>query len=174
MKQILLLIGAASLLTACGTTGPQPDFHVNLTLRDAEESEDSNSITETIVLDGYEGTYTWTYDGYHPDDENFERDRKYYVKLNVESLQELNLLLRENGLLVNRDAIVSTGEPWSSFDVSWTIAIHDEKSEGHVVGEAISWEDYRQTEDQMMPDESYYAAQQVMGFIQEQVGFELD
>ena len=161
----VLLLG----LSACT---PPPDFHVSLTVSHMEESEDSNSQQETVEIDGYKGTYTWVYDGYHPDDD-FDTDREYSFKLTEEELQELTLLIRENGLLVSRDDTVSTGEPWSAFDVSWDMSMDGQAASGHVAGEPISWEDWSSTgHDSFAEDESLSAGETVMNFIQDKVEFE--
>ena len=136
-----------------------------------EESEDSNSQQETLEIDGYRGTYTWVYDGYHPD-EDFDFDREYSFELTEEELQMLTLLIRENGLMVSREETVSSTNPWSAFDVSWNNRMGGQSASGHVVGEASSWEDYPGEDVEAPKDESLYAAEQVMDFIQDKVGFE--
>lgn len=169
MKKVFSLF---FLLLGLGACTPPPDFHVSLMVRHSEESEDSNSQQETLEIDGYRGTYTWIYDGYHPD-EDFDFDREYSFELTEEELQMLTLLIRENGLMVSREETVSTGEPWSAFDVSWNNSMGEQSANGHVVGEPISWDDWDATgHDSFSIDESLYAAEAVMDFIQEKVGFE--
>lgn len=168
MRKGILWASAVLMLASCG---PQPDFHVDISLVDEEHSEDSNSLSETVTIDGYYGTYYWVYDGYHPDDD-FDTDKKYSFLLNDAELQELTLLIRENGLMVSREATVSTGEPWSAFDLTWNNSMEGQSATGHVVGQPISWDDYHQNGEQMATDESYYAAAEVMSFVREKVEFE--
>lgn len=169
MKKFLLLI--ATVLAFSGCT-PAPDFHVSLIYVDAEQSEDSNSTTETLQIDGYKGSYHWVYDGYTPNDD-WDTDREYSFKLTEEDLQSLTLLIRENGLMVDREETVSTGEPWSAFDVQWSMEMGGQSAEGHVVGEAIAWEDWDSTgHDSFAEDEALWAADSVFDFVREKVGFE--
>lgn len=165
MKRLFVL--TAFLMSGC--TGldfrEQPDFHVDLTLIHSEESEDSNSTTEHVVIDGYHGTYTWTYEGHSPDPESVQDQHETFV-LGDHDLQELNLLIRENGLLVDREETVSSGEPWSAFDVQWTMEISQKSATGHVVGEPVSWDDWTATgHDNFSDDESLYAAEAVFDFV---------
>ena len=169
MKKVL-----SSFVLLLGLSGctPPPDFHMSLTVRHMEESEDSNSQEETLEIDGYKGTYTWVYDGYHPDDD-FDTDREYSFKLTEEELEELTLLIRENGLLVSREDTVSTGEPWSAFEVTWDMSMGGQTANGEVVGEPISWDDWSSTgHDSFAEDESLSAGETVMNFIQDKVEFE--
>lgn len=161
------------LLTGLGLTScaPAPDFHVSLTVVDSEHSEDSNSQTDTLTIDGYKGTYHWVYDGYTPN-EDWDMDREYKFKLNDEQMQELTLLIRENGLMVSRNETVLTSNPWSGFDVSWNMSMGGQDASGHVVGEPISWEAYSGEDVEAPADESWYAASEVVYYIRELVGFE--
>lgn len=156
MKKVLALFALSFALLACTTP---PDFHVDLSVTHREESEDSNSTTETLVIDGYEGTYT--------------QDQEYDFTLTDEELQSLTLLIRENGLMIQREDTVSTGEPWSAFEVSWNNSMGGQTASGHVTGEPSSWEDWNASEhDSVIEDESLFAAEQVMDFVKEKVGFE--
>ncbi len=168
MKKLFFLFSTLLALSGCA---PESDFQVKLTLLDEELGEDSNSQGETLVINGYKGSYHWVYDGYHPDEE-WDTDRKYSFELSDEDMHMLTLLIRENGLMVDREATISTGEPWSAFDLTWEMSMGGQSAKGHVVGEAVSWEDYSQTEDQMGPDESLFAAEVVFDFIKEKVSFE--
>lgn len=169
MKKLFSLFVLVLGLSACT---PAPDFHVSLRVTHSEESEDSNSQEETLSIEGYRGSYTWVYDGYHPD-EDFDGDRDYSFKLTDEELASLTLLIRENGLMVSREDTVSTGEPWSAFDVTWDMSMGGQSASGHVVGEPISWDDWGDFgHDSFAEDESLYAGEQVMNFIQEKVELE--
>lgn len=164
MKKFSLLLVAGLLLVSCEA---QPDFRVELTVIDEENSEDSNSSTETLTIDGYRGTYTYVYDGYYPGDD-FDPEQEYEFRLTDEDLQTLTLLIRENGLLVSRVDTVSTGDWWSSFEVTWDISLQGQSATGNVIGEALP---YAQMDDAIQEDESKFAADQVMSFIQDKVGF---
>lgn len=166
LKFAFLFLGLS--LLGCSSS---PDFHVDVSVTHREDSEDSNSTTETVVIDGYEGTYHWVYSGYSPD-ENMDTDQEFDFTLTDEDLQSLTLLIRENGLMIQREDTVSTGEPWSSFDVSWDNSMGGQSASGHVVGQAISWDDWDAAgHDSVVEDESLFAAEQVMEFVKEKVGF---
>lgn len=159
------------LLTAC-SSNPDPDFQVSMILVDAEESEDSNSQTETLTIDGYEGSYHWAYEGYTPN-EDLDVDQEYSFELTDEQMHDLTLLIRENGLMVPREDTVSTGEPWSAFDLTWDMSMGGQSASGHVVGEPVSWEDWDSTgHDSFIEDESLFAGEAVFDYVRELVGFE--
>lgn len=160
MKKLIGLLFLGLLLTACGE--PQPDFHVAVTLVDSENSEDSNSTTRSVKIDGYEARYTWQYSGYSPDTP--PPDEKWSITLTEEDLQALTLLVRENGLMVSRDATVSSNDPWHSFDVTWTASMGGQSASGHVVGEQ-AYGDPLPTDD-FADDESKFAAEAVLDFIE--------
>lgn len=163
MKKVLALFALSFALLACTTP---PDFHVDLSVTHSEVSEDSSTTTETLVIDGYEGTYHWVYSGYSPD-ENMDTDREYDFTLTDEDLQSLTLLIRENGLMIQREDTVNTGEPWSAFEVSWNNSMGGQTASGHVTGEPSSWEDWNASEPSSITDESLYAVEQVMDFVKE-------
>lgn len=163
-------LGLFGFLSLVGCA-PQPDFHVDLTLVDEEVSEDSNSVTETLVIDGYKGSYHWVYDGYHPSDD-FDTDREYDFRLSDEDLQMLTLLIRENGLLVPREETVPTEDWWRGFEVTWDITLDGQNATGHVLG--VPFPD-AESQEEVMEDETYFAAEQVMVFVRDKVeGLEVD
>ncbi len=165
MRKINTLVFSFLLLGSCS---PQPDFHVDLMLVEEEVSDDSNSVTETLSIDGYKGTYHWVYGGYHPNDD-FDTDRKESFRLTDEDLQILTLLIRENGLLVSREETVNSTDWWSAFEVTWDITLDGQSATGHVVGGALPYSE--STNEPAVEDESKFAAEQVMSFVQEKVGF---
>lgn len=155
MKNRLTLI-LALVLSACG--GPQPDFHVAILVTHSEVSEDSNSTTETVRIDGYEGTYHWT---------DYNQDQVYSFTLNDEELHDLTLLVRENGLMTSREASVPA-DPWHTFEVTWSNSMGGQSASGHVTGTQTT---DSTTSTDAPEDESKYAAEQVMSYIQDK--FEL-
>lgn len=159
-----ILFVSVGLLAITGCTA-QPDFHVDLTLVDEEVSEDSNSVTETLVIDGYKGTYHWIYEGYHPSDD-FDTDREYDFRLSDEDLQTLTLLIRENGLLVPREETVPTEDWWRGFEVTWNITLDGQNATGRVLG--VPFPD-AESQEEVLEDETYFAAEQVMVFIRDKV-----
>lgn len=168
MKASHCLLGFAGLgfLLATGCSSePSTDFYVSLTFIDQEVSEDSNSRTETILIEGDEGTYTWIYDGYHPDGD-FDTEKEFDFELNEEELHDLTLLIRENGLMVSREDTVSTGEPWSAFDITWEMRMGGQSSRGHLEGKPVEWDDWDASEqDSFVADEGLYAVEQVMEYV---------
>jgi len=129
--------------------GPQPDFHVAISVTNSEVSEDSNSTTETVTIDGYEGTYHWT---------DNDRDRAYSFTLNDEELHDLTLLVRENGLMTSREESVPA-DPWNTFEVTWSNSMGGQSASGQVTGSQTTPE-----------DESKYAAEQVLNYVQDKFG----
>ena len=169
MKVLHRFLGFVSVIllfvTGCSTE-PTPDFFVSLRLTNQELSEDSNFITETLLIESYEGVYTWSYEGYHPGD-NFENEKEFDFKLNDEQMHDLTLLIRENGLMVSREDTVSTGEPWSAFELTWDMSMGGQSASGHVKGEPITWEEWNVTKnDSVVSDESLFAAEHVMDYVQ--------
>lgn len=114
------------VLNGCGTAA-QSDFALSLTLRSEENSEDSNSQTEMLELDGTRGEYTWTYDGYAPN-EDFEREKKESFKLSEEQVESLKLFLKNKGLDQDLVEEKSTGEMGNSVEMNLELEIDGEKT----------------------------------------------
>lgn len=53
-------------LPQCHASGPVPDLKMELSIKEEEHSEDSNSQTTKITIDGRHVVFEWQYDGYHP------------------------------------------------------------------------------------------------------------
>lgn len=114
------------VLSGCGTAA-QNDFALSLTLVSEENSDDSNSQTETLELDGTRGEYTWVYDGYAPN-EDFEREKKESFTLSEEQVESLKLFLKNKGLDQDLVEEQSTGEMGNSVELNLELEIAGENT----------------------------------------------
>lgn len=126
---MLLCIG---LLGSCSAP-TQSDFSLELYLKAEENSEDSNSQTETLDIDGTDVTYTWTYEGYHPGDD-FDTEVKESFELTDEQIQSLKLFIKDQGLDQNVSEQQSTGEFGDSVEMTLTVEIEGVVSEISISG----------------------------------------
>lgn len=101
MKSFVFSFLALSFLAVPGgCSGGAPDedaFEVDITLSTGETSKDSNSVTETLRINGEQVSYTWIYEGYSPSDE-FEREQRFDFELSPEQAASLILYLDEKQL----------------------------------------------------------------------------
>lgn len=126
-KRSLTLLLCASLLGGCSAS-IQNDFALELYLKAEENSEDSNSQTETLEIDGTDVTYTWTYEGYHPGDD-FDTEVKESFELTDEQIQSLKLFIKNQGLDQNVSEQQSTGEFGDSVEMTLRTEIEGTVSE---------------------------------------------
>lgn len=92
-------------LSSCSSFGTEKDvFEVDLTLITNEVSKDSNKVTETLIMNGGKVSYTWVYEGHHPN-EDFDRDKEANFNLNSEQVYSLLLYMKDKELLKNLEEI---------------------------------------------------------------------
>lgn len=118
MAKFLMTLVAVILLTGCSGV-LQKDFSVNLYLKAEENSEDSNSQTETLELNGTRGEYTWTYGG----------TRMESFTLSEEEVESLKLFLKDKALNVDLVEEKPMDEMGNTVDMKLEIEIEGEKSE---------------------------------------------
>lgn len=120
-KRFLVFLLCAGLLSGCSTS-TQSDFSLELYLKAEENSDDSNSQTETLEIDGTNVDYTWTYEGYHPNDD-FDPEEKESFRLTDEQIQSLKLFIKEQGLDQNVMEEKSMGEFGNTVEMTLTVEI---------------------------------------------------
>lgn len=111
---------------------------MDLELRSEENSEDSNSETEVLTLDGGKGHYEWNYDGYHPDD-NFVTQKAVDFELTDEEVEGLKLYIKDHALNEDLEEIESTGEMGRAVTLELTVNINGEESTVHIEGMSDMW-----------------------------------
>lgn len=121
-----------SLLGGC-TPETNSDFYLNLTLKSEENSDDSNSQTETLEINGTHGEYSWVYEGYHPNDD-FDTEKKEDFDLSQEQVESLKLFLKTKGLDQDLSEEASTGEMGNAVTLDLELEIGDEKTSISITG----------------------------------------
>lgn len=131
-KRSLTLLLCAGLLSGCSAS-TQNDFSLELYLKAEENSEDSNSQIETLEINGTDVDYTWTYEGYHPNDD-FDTEQKESFELTDEQIQSLKLFIKDQGLNQTLTEEKSTGEFGDSVELTLRVEIDGTVSEVAISG----------------------------------------
>lgn len=111
---------------------------MDLELRSEENSEDSNSETELLTLDGGRGRYEWNYDGYHPD-ADFVTEKKFDFELTDEEVEGLKLYIKDHALNQDLEEIQSTSEIGRAVTLLLTVQINGVESVVHLEGMSDMW-----------------------------------
>ena len=131
-NKFLVSVLAFSLLSGC-SSAVERDFSLNLMLRSEENSDDSNSQTETLEINGTHGEYTWVYEGYHPS-EDFDTEKSEDFDLTAEQVESLKMFLSSNGLDLELEESKSTGEFGNTVEMTLELEIEGEKTNISIAG----------------------------------------
>ena len=132
MKNKFLIATLLLMLSGCSSV-VESDFALSLTLRAEENSEDSNSQTETLELNGTRGEYTWTYEGYGTNGD-FDPEKKESFTLTEEQVESLKLYLTAHSLAQDLVEEKSREEPGQSVEMTLNLEIDGEKTSIHIAG----------------------------------------
>lgn len=97
-------------LLACSSISIPKDCDIKVTVIHDDTGDDSNTTTEIYGIKGERLFYSYSYTGYHPD-ENFVRESSQKVKLTGEQLREVNRLIEEGNLNEKGEKDLSEGDP---------------------------------------------------------------
>lgn len=128
------------LLTGCGSAMGEraTGFEMELGLLTEENSEDSNSESEILTLDGGKGHYEWNYGGYHPD-ENFVTEKSRDFELTDEEVEGLKLYIKDHQLNQDLEEIQSMGEMGRSVEMYLDLTINGVESKIKIEGMSDIW-----------------------------------
>lgn len=127
-----------SVLAACVPLSPQEDFSLELVLSFHEQSLDSNSVMESISMNGYHGVYSWTYEGYLPE-EGFDRRKKDAFTLSEEQFNGLKAFIIDKGLNQNLDESKSTDGQGTAVSLDLSLVMDGETSLITISGMSAIW-----------------------------------
>lgn len=135
---VSVLFISAIILAACGPLSPQEEFSLDLVLSFHEQSLDSNSVTESISMDGYHGVYSWTYEGYLPE-EGFDRRKKDSFALSEEQLSGLKAFITDKGLNQNLQENKSTDGQGTAVSLNFSLSMDGKTSSITISGMSAIW-----------------------------------
>ncbi|MFA6023960.1 MAG: hypothetical protein WC777_01965 [Candidatus Gracilibacteria bacterium] len=147
---LLFFLAACSAVPAPRST----DFSVRLSYTETEVGEDGHSTTRRLFIEDDKFTYS-------------SGDWEESFILVEDKLQAITLLIRENGLMVSREATISSGNPLKSFDITWDFILQGQSSIGHLIGEpGEAGEVMGETP---LPDEGVFAVETLFDYIEDEV-----
>lgn len=152
-------------------------FCLNLSYANEEQSEDTNSTTETLNIVGHDVLYTWTYDGYHPDDE-FERIREVSFTLTDDDYEALLNLIQGSELLtsVEETQTLSANGAMASHSVNMRLDLTLEFQATHItiVGLTDIYMGNGESTSNIKNGTALADVERVLSFIQNAEGFEAE
>lgn len=136
---IFLVLSLLATLGGCGIGNSDENaFEVELTLISDEISEDSNMVTETLIIEDNSVNYSWFYDGYHPSDD-FDRERSFDFELSPEQSASLILYLADKGLTQDLEEVQPAEDMGNLVTLDLTIAEGGETHTIHIKGMSDIW-----------------------------------
>jgi hypothetical protein len=161
----LLLFWFFFALPHCQAAGPAPDLKIELSIREEENSDDSNSQTTKITIDGRHVVFEWVYSGYHPHSGDVPPVKKT-ASLTDEQVTALLKLIADKHLDVARDE-KSTGTPSMGRTIAATFSLTrgDKTVKTMLSGWMDVWGKDEKTT-QVVPKESVNALRAFASFIE--------
>jgi hypothetical protein len=137
LKTFVLLLLSLPVLTGCARD-PEVDFALNLYLLSDEQSDDSNSVTETLEMEGVRGNYTWSYYGYHPGEPPADVNEDF--KLTEEQVESLKLFIKDQGLNMDLAEEKPMDELGRRMEFTLSVTMNGESTEISMKGMSYIWE----------------------------------
>lgn len=142
MNRFAFIFWALSLLAtlsgcSMGSSGENA-FELELTLISDEISEDSNMVTETLIIEGNSVEYSWVYDGYHPSDD-FDRENSFDFELSSEQSASLVLYLEDKGLTQDLEEVQPAQDMGNLVTLDLTVTEGGESHVIHIKGMSDIW-----------------------------------
>ncbi len=146
-KSLLLVVATALALLAIALTRTPKipveiptghDFYLSIAFEEQEHSMDAHWEVETLTIADNQGTYTWHYGGYHPD-EDFDTEKSLSFTLDDAELEQIKqtILTQKLNRSINERRPIENDS--TSVDLQTVMLINDTTTVSKIVGMKSVW-----------------------------------